>query len=53
MAKQVMALNVDPETLESFMLRPKRRRWKNERYTRWLVLLFRFIDRTLSIGVLA
>lgn len=36
MAKQVLALNVDPETPESFMLRPKRRRWENEKYTRWV-----------------
>ncbi|RCX05870.1 MULTISPECIES: DUF968 domain-containing protein [Kosakonia] len=113
-AKQVLALRIDPETPESFMLRPKRRRWENEKYTRWvkaqqcmccnnpaddphhlighgnggmgtkahdlfviplcrahhdalhadtvafeekygsqLVLLFRFLDRALSIGVLA
>ncbi|WBT59310.1 DUF968 domain-containing protein [Kosakonia oryzendophytica] len=35
-AKQVLALRVDPETPESFMLRPKRRRWENEKYTRWV-----------------
>jgi len=35
-AKKVLALNVDPETPESFMLRPKRRRWTNEKYTRWV-----------------
>ncbi|EJW0352593.1 DUF968 domain-containing protein [Escherichia coli] len=35
-AKQVLALNVDPETPESFMLRPKRRRWENDKYTRWV-----------------
>ncbi|WP_086869633.1 DUF968 domain-containing protein [Kosakonia pseudosacchari] len=113
-AKQVLALRIDTETPESFMLRPKRRRWENEKYTRWvkaqqcmccnnpaddphhlighgnggmgtkahdlfviplcrahhdalhadtvafeekygsqLVLLFRFLDRALSIGVLA
>lgn len=113
-AKQVLALRIDPETPESLMLRPKRRRWENEKYTRWvktqqcmccnnpaddphhlighgnggmgtkahdlfviplcrahhdalhadtvafeekygsqLVLLFRFIDRALAIGVLA
>lgn len=34
-AKKVLALKVDPETPESFMLRPKRRRWENEKYTRW------------------
>ncbi|MCL8662943.1 DUF968 domain-containing protein, partial [Salmonella enterica subsp. enterica serovar Enteritidis] len=32
----VLALRVDPESPESFMLRPKRRRWVNERYTRWV-----------------
>ncbi|WP_413722671.1 DUF968 domain-containing protein [Sodalis sp. RH24] len=35
-AKQVLALKIDPETPESFMLRPKRRRWVNEQYTRWV-----------------
>ncbi|WP_411899875.1 DUF968 domain-containing protein, partial [Salmonella enterica] len=35
-AKKVLALSVDPESPESFMLRPKRRRWVNERYTRWV-----------------
>jgi len=35
-AKQVLALRIDPETPESFMLRPKRRRWVNEKYTRWV-----------------
>lgn len=34
--KQVLALKVDPETPESFMLRPKRRRWQSEKYTRWV-----------------
>ncbi|HAT3749140.1 TPA: DUF968 domain-containing protein [Klebsiella oxytoca] len=34
--KKVLALKVDPETPESFMLRPKRRRWVNENYTRWV-----------------
>ncbi|MEB6380075.1 DUF968 domain-containing protein [Leclercia adecarboxylata] len=34
--KKVLALQVDPETPESFMLRPKRRRWQNEKYTRWV-----------------
>jgi hypothetical protein len=28
-AKRVLALRIDPETPESFMLRPKRRRWEN------------------------
>lgn len=35
-AKRVLSLKVDPETPESFMLRPKRRRWTNEKYTRWV-----------------
>ncbi|EBB7190386.1 DUF968 domain-containing protein [Salmonella enterica] len=35
-AKKVLALRVDPESPESFMLRPKRRRWINETYTRWV-----------------
>ncbi|MFC6123229.1 DUF968 domain-containing protein [Citrobacter bitternis] len=35
-AKRVLALKVDPETPESFMLRPKRRRWENTTYTRWV-----------------
>ncbi|MFP2513998.1 DUF968 domain-containing protein [Buttiauxella agrestis] len=35
-AKKVLALKVDPESPESFMLRPKRRRWENEKYTRWV-----------------
>ncbi len=35
-AKKVLALEVDPESPESFMLRPKRRRWVNEKYTRWV-----------------
>lgn len=34
--KRILALNVDPESPESFMLRPKRRRWENESYTRWV-----------------
>ena len=34
--KKVLALKVDPESPESFMLRPKRRRWVNEKYTRWV-----------------
>lgn len=28
-AKKILALRIDPETPESFMLRPKRRRWEN------------------------
>ena len=112
--KKIVAVKVDPESPESFLLRPKRHRWVNEKYTRWvksqtcvccnkpaddphhlighgqggmgtkahdlfviplcrghhdelhadpvafeakhgdqLVLLFRFLDRTLAIGVLA
>ncbi|WP_318393517.1 DUF968 domain-containing protein [Enterobacter sp.] len=35
-AKQVLALRIDPESPESFMLRPKRKRWENEKYTRWV-----------------
>lgn len=33
---KILALNVDPESPESFMLRPKRRRWTCEQYTRWV-----------------
>lgn len=33
---KVIALSADPESPESFMLRPKRRRWENEMYTRWV-----------------
>ena len=33
---QVVELAIDPETPESFMKRPKRRRWTNEKYTRWV-----------------
>lgn len=35
-AKRIVAVKVDPETPESFMLRPKRRRWVNEKYTQWV-----------------
>ena len=35
-AKLIVALKVDPETPESLMLKPKRRRWENEKYTRWV-----------------
>lgn len=35
-AKKVLALKVDPESPESFMLRPKRHRWENKSYTRWV-----------------
>jgi hypothetical protein len=33
---KVLALHADPESPESFMLRPKHRRWVNEDYTRWV-----------------
>ncbi|MGK0735795.1 DUF968 domain-containing protein [Yokenella regensburgei] len=33
---KVLALRADPESPESFMLRPKRRRWTCEEYTRWV-----------------
>lgn len=33
---KVLALRADPESPESFMLRPKRRRWTCEDYTRWV-----------------
>lgn len=35
-AKKIVAMKVDPETPESFILKPKRRRWVNEKYTRWV-----------------
>lgn len=35
-AKQVVELAIDPKSPESYMLRPKRRRWENESYTRWV-----------------
>lgn len=35
-AKRIVAVNVDPETPESLMFKPKRRRWENEKYTRWV-----------------
>ncbi|EJW6018158.1 DUF968 domain-containing protein [Escherichia coli] len=34
--KTVVCITVDPESPESFMRRPKRRRWVNEKYTRWV-----------------
>ncbi|EIC84704.1 DUF968 domain-containing protein [Serratia sp. M24T3] len=34
--KPVLNLAIDPETPESFMLRPKRRRWENAKYTQWV-----------------
>ncbi|MFH3543965.1 DUF968 domain-containing protein [Klebsiella aerogenes] len=33
---KVLALSVDPESPESFMLKPKRRRWVNQTYTDWV-----------------
>lgn len=36
LAKPVLKLAVDTESPESFMKRPKRRRWENEKYTRWV-----------------
>lgn len=33
---KVLALAVDPESPESFMLKPKRRRWVNRTYTDWV-----------------
>lgn len=35
-AKKVLTLKFDPESPESFMLRPKRIRWENPKYTRWV-----------------
>ena len=32
----MVSIAVDPESPESFMKRPKRRRWVNEKYTRWV-----------------
>ncbi|MDF7657614.1 DUF968 domain-containing protein [Erwiniaceae bacterium L1_54_6] len=34
--KAVISLAIDPESPESFMKRPKRKRWVNEKYTRWV-----------------
>lgn len=34
--KPALRLKVNPDSPESFMLRPKRRRWENPRYTRWV-----------------
>jgi len=33
--KPILAIAIDPETPESFMLRPKRRRWVNSNYMQW------------------
>lgn len=35
-AKKIVTMKVDPDSPESFMLRPKRHRWENEKYTRWV-----------------
>ncbi|MDU6090038.1 MAG: DUF968 domain-containing protein, partial [Staphylococcus lugdunensis] len=34
--KKVISLVADPESPELFMLRPKRKRWESEKYTRWV-----------------
>lgn len=34
--KTIIALKVDPEPPQSFMLRPKLKPWRNEKYTRWV-----------------
>ncbi|EFC0429873.1 putative prophage protein [Escherichia coli] len=34
--KTVVSITVDPESPESFMKLPKRRRWVKEKYTRWV-----------------
>lgn len=34
--KPVLALAIDPETPESFLQRPKRRRYENTKYTQWV-----------------
>ncbi|QKN80770.1 DUF968 domain-containing protein [Scandinavium goeteborgense] len=34
--KKVLVLRAEPDSPESFMLRPKRRRWENADYTRWV-----------------
>ncbi|MGC6386550.1 DUF968 domain-containing protein [Ewingella sp. S1.OA.A_B6] len=34
--KAVLYIAVDPETPESLMLRPKRRRWESAKYTQWV-----------------
>lgn len=35
LVKPVLTLVVDPESPESFMRRPKRHRWVNQKFTRW------------------
>lgn len=34
--KKVLAISIDPESPQSYMARPKRLRWSNEKYTRWV-----------------
>lgn len=34
--KPILSLRIDPDSPESFMLRPKRRRWECPQYTRWV-----------------
>ncbi|MBL5919809.1 DUF968 domain-containing protein [Lelliottia amnigena] len=34
--KKIVSLKVNPESPESFLLRPKRHRWVNDKYTRWV-----------------
>lgn len=36
LAKPVKKITVDPESPESFMLRPKLKRWESEKYTQWV-----------------
>lgn len=36
LAKPIKKINVDPESPESFMLRPKLKRWECEKYTQWV-----------------
>jgi hypothetical protein len=34
--KKIISLQTDPDSPESFMKRPKRKRWESEKYTRWV-----------------
>lgn len=34
--KPILTILIDPESPESYMLRPKRRRWESPEYTRWV-----------------
>ncbi|WP_317180066.1 DUF968 domain-containing protein [Lelliottia amnigena] len=34
--KKIVSVKVNPESPESFLLRPKRQRWVNDKYTRWV-----------------